>query len=136
MTLSQSHFQMIFWTSMSFCRQSWMPYDEKIATKKLCHLSYYHMIIYQSNAPLLYDYNFFHIRFEVISYDYSQLCSCLGLLAIDFFIAKDKIPSNGTTNDQPLTMVCYNSIPKDFASKKYQSIMMFETMQWIFSWKT
>jgi hypothetical protein len=26
MILSYSHFQMIFWTSMSLCRQLWMPY--------------------------------------------------------------------------------------------------------------
>jgi hypothetical protein len=38
----------------------------------------------------------FHIEFEVTSYDYSQLCSCLRHLVIDFLVVKDKIPSNET----------------------------------------
>jgi hypothetical protein len=127
---------MIFWTSMSFCHQSWMPYGWKDCNNKIMSsflLPHYHLLIKCTTIIWL---QFFSHKIKVISYDYNQLCSCLGLLVIDFLIAKDKIPSNGTTNDQPLTMVCYNSIPKDFASKKYQSIMMFETMQWIFSWKT
>ncbi len=47
----------------------------------------------------LCDYNFFHIGFEVISYDYNQLWSCLEHLVIDFLVAKDKIPSNVLIND-------------------------------------
>jgi hypothetical protein len=34
----------------------------------------YHLL---ANAPLIYDYNFSHIGFEIISYDYHQLCSGL-----------------------------------------------------------
>ncbi len=52
--------------------------------------SYYHVIIYYSNAPLIYDYNFFHIGFEVISYDYNQLCSCLGHLVIDLLLQRTR----------------------------------------------
>jgi hypothetical protein len=33
---------------------------------------------------------FFHIGFEIISYNYSQLCSHLEHLVIDFLVAKDK----------------------------------------------
>jgi hypothetical protein len=38
-------------------------------------------------------HQYFHIGFEVISYDYNQLCSHLGHLVINFLVAKDKIPS-------------------------------------------
>jgi hypothetical protein len=38
----------------------------------------------------------FHIGFEVTSYDYSQLCSHLGHLVIDFLVVNDKIPYNET----------------------------------------
>jgi hypothetical protein len=41
-----------------------------------------------------YDYNFSHIRFEIIFNDYTKLCSRLKHLVIDFLVAKDKIPSN------------------------------------------
>jgi hypothetical protein len=41
----------------------------------------------------MYDYNFFHIGFEVISYDNNQLCSHLEHLIINFLVAKDIIPS-------------------------------------------
>ncbi len=37
---------------------------------------------------------FFHIRFEIISYDYNKLCNHLQQLIIDFLVAKDKICSN------------------------------------------
>ncbi len=50
------------------------------------------IIIDWSNATLIYDYNFFHIRFEIISYIYSQLCNCLKHLVIDFLVAMDRIP--------------------------------------------
>jgi hypothetical protein len=33
----------------------------------------------------------FHIGYEVISYDYNELCSCLEHLIIDFLVAKNKI---------------------------------------------
>ncbi len=72
---------------MSFCHQSWMLYGRKLAMKKQCHCP-----ITTSNAPLIYEYNFFHIAFEIISYDYSQLCNHLKHLVIDFLIAKDIIP--------------------------------------------
>jgi hypothetical protein len=52
------------------------------------------MIVYQSTTPLIYNYNFFHIGFEIISYDYNQLCSHLRHLVIDFLVVKDKIPSS------------------------------------------
>lgn len=54
---------------------------------------YYHIIIYSSNASIIYDHNFFHVRFEIISYDHSQLCSRLEQLVINFLVAKDKTPS-------------------------------------------
>ncbi len=38
----------------------------------------------------------YHIRFEEISYDYNQLFSCLRHLVIDFFNAKNIIPSSVT----------------------------------------
>ncbi len=41
----------------------------------------------------MYGYNFFHIGFQIIFYDYSQLCSHLEYLVVDFLVAKDKIPS-------------------------------------------
>ncbi len=53
--------------------------------------SYYHIIIYLSIASLIYDHNFFRTRFERISYDHSQLCSCLRHLVINFLVAKDII---------------------------------------------
>ncbi len=37
---------------------------------------------------------FFHIGFEIISYDYNKLCSRLKQLIIHFLIAKDKIHSS------------------------------------------
>ncbi len=37
---------------------------------------------------------FFHIGFEIISYDYNKLCSHLKQLIIYFLIAKDKIRSS------------------------------------------
>jgi hypothetical protein len=37
-------------------------------------------------------HQYFHIGFELISYDYNQLCSHLGHLVINFLVAKDKIP--------------------------------------------
>jgi hypothetical protein len=43
-----------------------MQYGIKFGMKKQCHPSYYHIIIYQSNETLIYDYNFFHIGFEII----------------------------------------------------------------------
>jgi len=42
----------------------------------------------------IYNYNFFHIGFEIIFYNYSQLCNCLEHLLIDFLLAKEKIPHN------------------------------------------
>jgi hypothetical protein len=45
-------------------------------------------------APLIYNYNSFHIGFEVISYDYNKLCSHLKHLIIEFLVAKDKIRSS------------------------------------------
>jgi hypothetical protein len=47
----------------------------------------------------MYGYNFFHIGFEIIFYDYSQLCSHLEYLVVDVLVAKDKIPS---TIGQPI----------------------------------
>ncbi len=64
----------------------------KTCNEKKMSPSYYHIIIYYWNAPSIYDYNFFHIGFEIIFYDYSQLCSCLEHLVIVFLVAKDKIP--------------------------------------------
>ncbi len=40
----------------------------------------------------IYDYNFFHIGFEVIFYEYNQLPSNLRHKVIDLLIAKNKIP--------------------------------------------
>ncbi len=40
---------------------------------------------------------FFHIGFEILSYDYSQLYNHLGHLVIDFLVVKDIIPSNVST---------------------------------------
>jgi hypothetical protein len=37
---------------------------------------------------------FFHIGFEIISYDYNKLCNRLEQLIIDFLVAKDKICSS------------------------------------------
>jgi hypothetical protein len=51
-------------------------------------------MIYKSNAPLIYNYNFFHIGFENIFYDYNQLCNCLEHLLIGFLVAKEQIPHN------------------------------------------
>jgi hypothetical protein len=36
--------------------------------------------------------NFSTLIFEIISYDYSQLCSCLEHVVIDFLVVKYKIP--------------------------------------------
>jgi len=59
-------------------------------------LSHHDLLVkYTTN---LCDYNFFHIMFEVISYDYNQLCSCLEYLVVDFLVAKDKIPSSVLIN--------------------------------------
>jgi len=38
----------------------------------------------------------FYIGFEITFYDYSQLCSHLGHLVIDFLVVKDKIPFSET----------------------------------------
>jgi hypothetical protein len=54
-----------------------------------CH----HLLV---KCTIIYDYNFFHIGFEVISYDYNQLCNRLGHLVIDFLVVKDRIPSSAT----------------------------------------
>jgi hypothetical protein len=35
--------------------------------------------------------------FEVISYDYNQLCNCFGHLIIDILVAKDRIPFNASS---------------------------------------
>ncbi len=37
---------------------------------------------------------FFHIGFEIISYDYNKLCNRLEQLIIDFLVTKDKICSS------------------------------------------
>jgi hypothetical protein len=50
--------------------------------------------------------NFFHIGFEVISYDYSQLCTCLGHLVIDFLVANDIIPSSSLHGFRIITISC------------------------------
>jgi hypothetical protein len=39
----------------------------------------------------MYDYNFLHIGSEIIVYDYNHTYSHLGLVVIDFFVAKDII---------------------------------------------
>ncbi len=59
--------------------------------KKQCRLSFYHILIYQLNAPLIYDYSFFYIRFEVISYDYNKLYNSLEHLVIDLLVVKERI---------------------------------------------
>jgi hypothetical protein len=46
----------------------------------------------------MYDYNFLHIRSEVIVYDYNHTHSHLGFVVIDFLVTKDIISSN-----EPLT---------------------------------
>jgi hypothetical protein len=42
------------------------------------------------NEALIYDYNFFHIRFEIIFDDYNQLCNHFKYLVIDFLVVIDK----------------------------------------------
>jgi hypothetical protein len=46
------------------------------------------------HVPLMYEYKFLNIGFEVIVYDQSHTYSQLGLVIIDFLAAKDKISSS------------------------------------------
>jgi hypothetical protein len=64
----------------------------------LSFLSSHHDLLVKCTINLC-DYNFFHTGFEVISYDYNQLCNCLKHLVVDFLFAKDKISSNVLIND-------------------------------------
>jgi hypothetical protein len=74
----------------------WMKIcNEKIM---LSFLPSHHDVLVKCTTNLC-DYNFFHIGFEVISYDYNQLCRCLEHLVVDFLVAKDKIPSSVLIND-------------------------------------
>jgi hypothetical protein len=64
----------------------------KISNEKMMSsflLSHHHLLV---KCTTNVYYNFFHIGFEIIFYDYTQLCSHLKHLVIDFLVAKDKIP--------------------------------------------
>ncbi len=93
MSLSLSHFQMIFWTCTWLCYQSWMLYGWKIAMKKydILHVPHHHLLVECTTNTWL---QLFHVEFEVTSYDYNQLYSHLGHLMIDFLVIKDIILSN------------------------------------------
>jgi hypothetical protein len=49
-------------------------------------------------------YNFFHIRFEVMSYHYNKLCSHLGHLVIDLLVTKERISRNDSWRLSVLNM--------------------------------
>ncbi len=68
------------------------------AKTMLSFLLSHHDVLVKCTITLC-DYNFFHVWFEVISYDYNQLWSCLEHLIVDFLVATDKIPSSVLIND-------------------------------------
>jgi hypothetical protein len=58
--------------------------NENFMSSGLC----YYVSINQMHG-LMYIYNFFNIGFEVTSYDYNPLYSCLEHLVTDFLVTKD-----------------------------------------------
>jgi hypothetical protein len=67
--------------------------DENLYEKMMSSflLWYHHLLV---KWPIVYDYNFFQIKIEVISYNYSQLYTHLTHIVIGFLVVKDIIPSN------------------------------------------
>jgi len=85
------------WMSMSLCHQSSMPYrwntsDEKMISSIL--LPPHHLLVI---CPINIWLWFLHIGFKVIVYDYNHTYSHLGVVIIDFVVAKDIIPSSERT---------------------------------------
>jgi hypothetical protein len=84
----------------------------KIHNEKIIQPFYCHVIVYKPNESLIYGHNFFHIAFEVIFYDYSQLYNHLRYLVIDFLVANDIIPFNekGINRGRtPITFSLFNT---------------------------
>ncbi len=128
------------WMFVSLCHQSSMPYrwntsDEKMISSIL--LPTHHLLVICPTNIWLW---FLH-RIQSNMYDYSHTYSHLGLVVIDFVVAKDTIPFNEKTfENKSITTIWLRFQRKCFHNWFYYFIFQaylvnINNLEWNWIWK-